>query len=202
MQTVGSEPGRVQWDRSALRRALLPQALTSRSLQNDFDDFNDLFQGAEIALPDVDVSDRVVFVKFTIKLRELYCTNINVRDIRLAVDLKSKTTLTVGVTIEGLTLDCFANHDWDWGPAGGGGTVEAYSNENFATTNLTFTSANFDMVPPSNVQVDFCNSNINIYNLEVRGNLLDKIIDAAQRLVRNVIEEQVEDGTFVDSCGR
>jgi len=161
--------------------------------EGDFEAFNQLFHNAVIDLPDATVSKKLLF-KLNIKIKDLYCQDISIEDILLSFNKESDQRLTFGVTIQGLALNCFANYDYDYGLLDGGGRVEIYSNNNNAETRIAFSSPNFNLEPPESATVEFCTANINIYNMEVRGKFIAKILDTFQKLIRDVVEEEVEDG--------
>ena len=107
---------------------------------------------------------------------------------------ESDQRLTFGVKVQGLALNCFAKYDYDYGLLDGGGRFEVYSNKNSAETRIAFASPDFNQEPPESATVEFCNASINIYNMEIRGKFIGKILDTFQKLIRDVVEDEVEDG--------
>lgn len=158
----------------------------------DFADFNQLFESAKIDLPDAEVSQKIAGITLTLKMKNLYCQNITIGDIELSHKKVSNQRLDFNVSIVDLTMNCFSEYDYDYGFLNGNGRIEAYSKGNYAQTSLAFTSTNFDTAPPTGADVAFCTSNLNIYNMEFRGGIVNWLLDTFQSLVRGVIESRVE----------
>lgn len=160
----------------------------------DFDEFNELFQNASIDLPDFEVSDRVIGIRLKLGLKELYCEDISVGDILLTPNKESNQRLTFKVDLVDIALNCYGRFNYDYGFLDGNGRLEANINKSQASTVLAFRSSNFNLQPPSDSTVDSCDAEINIYNMEFRGGIVSRILDAAQRLVGNRIEGEIAGG--------
>jgi hypothetical protein len=173
-----------------------------RSLNvGDFEEFNQLFMNASIRLPDFEVSQKVLFNTFKLKITELTCRDLSVGDIVLTPNKESNQRLTFKVDLVDLTLNCEGRFNYDWGRIDGNGSVEANINKSQASTVLAFSSTNFALEPPGDSTVDSCDASINIDNMEFRGKIISKILDAAQNAVGNQIEGALEGGkSCVSDC--
>jgi hypothetical protein len=160
----------------------------------DFAEFNQLFENATIKLPDFEVSDRVLGIKFKLRISELYCEDMAVGDIVLTPNKESNQRLTFKVDIVDLALNCYGRFNYDYGFIDGNGSLEANIDRSQASTVLAFSSSNFNLEPPDDSTVESCDSSINIYNMEFRGRIVSKVLDLAQRAVSNRIESAIEDG--------
>jgi hypothetical protein len=156
---------------------------------------------ASIRLPDFEVSQKVLFNTFKLKITELTCRDLSVGDIVLTPNKESNQRLTFKVDLVDLALNCEGRFNYDWGRIDGNGSVEANINKSQASTVLAFSSTNFALEPPGDSTVDSCDASINIDNMEFRGKIISKILDAAQNAVGNQIEGALEGGkSCVSDC--
>jgi hypothetical protein len=183
--TLESSDGGTQDRLSSMRRHLKV---------GDFEEFNQVFENASIKLPDFEVSDRVLGIKFKLRISELYCEDMAVGDIVLTPNKESNQRLTFKVNIVDLALNCYGRFNYDYGFIDGNGSLKANINRSQASTVLAFSSPDFNLEPPGDSTVESCDSSINIYNMEFRGRIVSKVLDLAQRAVSNRIEGAIEDG--------
>jgi hypothetical protein len=160
----------------------------------DFEEFNQLFENASIRLPEFEVSERVLGIRLKLRIRELYCEDISVGDIVLTSNKESNQRLTFKVDVKNLAINCYGRFDYDYGWLDGGGSIEANINRSDLSTVLAFSSPNFTLEPPGDSTSESCDTSINIYNMEFRGRIVSKILDAAQRAVSNRVERELEGG--------
>lgn len=160
----------------------------------DYEEFNQLFKNASIKLPDFEVSDRVLGIRFKLRITELYCEDMAFGDIVLTPNKESNQRLVFKVDIVDLALNCYGRFNYDYGFIDGNGSIEANINKSQASTVIAFSSPNFNLEPPGDSTVESCDSSINIYNMEFRGRIVSRILDLAQRAVSNQVEGAIEDG--------
>lgn len=168
---------------------------SQRHLQDvgDFDRFNQLFQDATITIPnDFVITERVVIADLTLNISNIMCYNIAVGDISLSHSRISTTDIDVNVNITELDMLCDIDYQYTYGFLSGGGIARVTTDNNSASTTLKFQSENFDTFPPNSASVTECTANIEITNIEFFEDLASNIVELFERLIRDLIEEQVE----------
>lgn len=187
--------------------------LFQRSLTiGDFDRFNQLFQGAEIALPDSSLSQD----NLDITLTNLKCYNINIGDIitQWNIDNTSTWTSTEGsngsvtsgnieilqfeINIIPFSVDCSADYTFSAGLFGlidGSGTLTASSTNSSAGIRIDLKSDyGFDNDFPKSIDLGYCNTSLNINNIVFNGpGIIDNILNLLNGLVTNIVEDQAKD---------
>jgi hypothetical protein len=161
----------------------------------DFSAFNNLLAGATIQLPDVTVNEG----RLTIDLKSPFCQDIEIGDIVLSFNKANNQLYTFTVQIIGLNLKCYSDYDYGWRFIDGDGEVYADVTDSSATTQLSFTSPNFNTSPPTSSNADSCVANVNISDLDFEGGIVNSLLDAFERLFRGAIAGAVEDGTNLPS---
>ena len=207
MQALSAATVRMVWLSLLLRITVLStscvaQTATAQPLQpqrhlqtgtEPFASLNALLQDVQWDLPNTTVTDRVALIRLRLTLENVYCTDVSIGDLEWQTLTDTNQEHSIQLTATGVNLNCVASHDWKYGLVGGGGSLQAYTQNNFLQANVTFASANLDVLGPTSVRFDGCNSNLNIYDIDVQGKLADDILNAFEKLMRNAIEELVED---------
>jgi hypothetical protein len=160
----------------------------------DFEEFNRLFENASIRLPEFEVSQRVLGIRLKLRISELYCEDISVGDVVLTSNKESNQRLTFKVDVKNLALNCYGRFNYDYGFIDGNGSIEANIDRSDLSTVLAFGSPHFTLWPPGDSTSESCETSINIYNMEFRGRIVSRILDAAQRAVSNRVESALEGG--------
>ena len=136
--------------------------------RGDFNAFNSLVRDSIIRLPDTVIEDQVAFIDLTLNMTNIRCTGLEVGDVLIDFGMKSNTAFNYMVDILDLDLNCVLDYTYKYGRLSGYGNVEAYTDDNTATTMITFESKNYNEHPPNNSKVDRCLANVEINNLEFR----------------------------------
>jgi hypothetical protein len=167
---------------------------TTRTLAvGDFDEFNELFQDAVIHIPDdFKVSQRIGLIKLELEIRDTKCYDISVGLINVAHKRTSLKQINVNVDVMQLDMKCDVDYRYKYGFLRGGGTAVVRTNDNSASTQLQFFSENFNQMPPSGSTVGWCDTNIEITDINFKGDFVSDIVEWFERLIRDVIEEQIE----------
>jgi hypothetical protein len=167
----------------------------------DFDEFNDLFQGAVIRLGDeaVLVSEQVGLTMLDMTLTNIRCYDIAVGDITMSHVATNAQTVDVTVSIVDLDLQCSLDYRYDYGLLRGGGNAVVTTDNNSLSSTLSFTSTNFEQgLPPTTSTLLACTTNIEITNMDFDGDLVLNIVESFERLIRNALEKKVEDVACVE----
>lgn len=173
---------------------LLKDEPVSHRHLGDFDRFNRLFEGAQIALPDTEVRQWIVFADLVIKVSGLYCTDIVIGDVSISHTKVSDQRIAATAVIEGLDLNCYGNYRSDYGAIGGDGTLVAYTANNRIEIDIDLRSDDFDLEPPSVAAVVECAAAIDVVNLDMSGSALATIATVAEGIVSGIIEDKVNGG--------
>jgi hypothetical protein len=134
----------------------------------DFEEFNQLIRDSFLRLPDTVVNEQVAFIPLALNLTNMRCTGLQVGDVVINYNRITAQRFAYSVEIVDLDLTCFVDYVYDYGVLSGQGSVEAYTSQNTASTQLMFSSPNFDQFPPSGSVVDTCTADVEIDNLEFR----------------------------------
>jgi hypothetical protein len=159
----------------------------TRSLAvGDFAEFNDLFQYAVIHIP----GEFQVSQKLTI--RDIKCFDISVGDITVSDRRRSLQRIDVNVDVTQLDLKCEIDYRYKFGVLRGDGIATVRTNDNSASTSLRFDSVDFNTQPPTGSSVSSCAADIEITDINFRGDFVSEIVEFFERLIRDVIEREIE----------
>ena len=183
------------------RLLLLHSIPSSRQLVvGDFEEFNKLFQDAQISLTSdgqqIEVSERVGLSNLNLKLRNIVCYDISVGDIQIQHRQISAQQIDVTVDIVQLDMECKLNYRYNYGfpPLRGGGTAIISTDDNMASTTLSFYSDNFNQgIPPNKSSSNSCTNDIEITDMKFDGDFLLDVVEVFEKLIRNTVESKVED---------
>lgn len=157
----------------------------------DFDEVNDLLNGAMIRLPDARVETNVI----TVDMTNVRCTNFQIDDILLdatqASDLVGATR--VKVSIEGLLMQCFLDYKYTF-IFTRYGEADLYSSNNRASVSMLFESPDYNggTFHPTKSSVEQCFPEVSIDDLDFRGDIAAVVLNTIERLLRDKVEEQAE----------
>lgn len=179
--------------------ALAAPATTARPVQRraaigDFDELNSLFENALISMPDeFTVNERVGIATLDLTITNMVCSGISVGDVQVSHARQSDQVILVDVDVLELDLTCTMDYSYDYGILSGDGSLQVNTDNNSASTKLSFASNDFDKEPPTTSSVEGCVADVQITNLDFQGDFVSEIIEVFQRLVRGVVERQVGD---------
>jgi len=167
-------------------------AVVPRDLANgDFDELNDLLDGAIIKLPDARVETNLI----TVDMTNLRCTNFRVDDIRLDATRNSDVVgdTTLQVSIEGLDMECFLDYKYSF-IFTRYGTADFYSYDNRASVTMVFESPNYNAgtFHPTKSHVEQCFPEVNVADMDFQGDIAAVVLDTIERLLRDQVEQQAE----------
>jgi hypothetical protein len=173
---------------------------TDRYLEiGDFGRFNELFQDATFALPDTDVSEG----QLSLSLSNLHCREINIGDIHsnyYFVEKEGGETLAFEIHAEPFAMNCFADYSYRFAfLLPGSGRFEAITRGNQAATRIVLNSPDFDLEPPSSVDVEYCEASINILDVEFQGGIVASILNTFKSLISGAVEDRAEKGMCMSS---
>lgn len=173
-----------------------PLSLRRFLAAGDFDRFNKLFEGARIALPDSEIKQWILFADLIIKIKNLYCTDLTVEDILLTYEKESNQKLSFTVSVQGLDMNCYGDYDYAYGAIKGSGSIAATTDSNTLETKIALTSTDFDVEPPSEAVVEYCEARVDVTNLDFSGGVVASIADLFQGLIAGRVESEVNGGTY------
>jgi hypothetical protein len=90
---------------------------------------------------------------------------------------------------------CFADYSYSFSFFRGSGRMEAKAHNSRIQTEIAFHSP-VPQEPPSTTSVVACSTRIDIYDMTFRGGMVARILDLMENLIDNVIEREVQDGTY------
>jgi len=152
----------------------------------DFAALNELFNGAVLKLPNTSVDAGV-----KLDLSNIRCTGVSIGDVIITYSQTNQKLIFTLDIIE-LDLTCYLNYRYSWTIFNGGGECDAYTDNNSAKLSLRFESPDFDLRPPTTVNIESCETNIRITNLNFRGGVVAAIINLVESLIRDTIANEVE----------
>ncbi len=159
----------------------------------DFARFNQLFDNAKISIPGTfEISERVGIVTLDMTMRNIICYDISIGDAAISHIRNSNQDIDVSVNVTQLDIKCDLSYEYDYGLLRGTGEAVVTTDNNSMSTKLGFASSNFELVPPSNSEVESCVTNIQITNIEFTGDFVSNIVEIFERFIRNTIETEIE----------
>lgn len=157
----------------------------------DFDEFNELLEGAMIKLPDATVDMNAIYVDMT----NVRCTDFSVDDIIVKAFQDGNSGSTrLQVSIEGLDMVCFLNYKYTF-LFTRYGTADLYSYDNRASVEMVFESPNYNggTFNPTQSSVTQCFPQVNIANLNFHGDISAVVLNTVERLLRDKVEQEAND---------
>lgn len=104
----------------------------------------------------------------------------------------SQTEQRIALDISGVQIKCKFQWGYKWTIFNGSGHAEAILDQvSGAAINLHFISKDYTNVPPHNVNIGTCQSNIQIADMSFTGGIVATIIDWIEHLLRDTIENQL-----------
>lgn len=182
-----------------LLRPLLRALSADNEEEEDFDRLNDVFRDAELVLPDLQVSQHVVFANLVLNVRGLHCQDLHVNDLSISMDVQNPITsdlseLPFRVSIR-IDANCYADYSYTYGILRGSGSVaiQTQNNQLQVTIAAMSESANttFASAPPTVSIVRDCAIAVEVSHIDLYGGFVAAIADAAQGLVGNAIERSI-----------
>ena len=161
--------------------------------QEDFDEFRELLRNAIIRLPDFEATDTILFFDLIISATNVQCFDVVLGDLQISYALESPQRLAYQVDINDLDLKCTMNYEWAYSFFNGGGTASIDLADNYASTQIFFTSENFELFPPTNSTVEQCTADISITNMDFSGSITDQVLNIFERLLRPFVQGRVSD---------
>lgn len=163
-----------------------------QSNPGDFDRFNELFQGATIAISDdFEVSVRVALITLTLWVDNIDCYDVSVGNI-LMDHTKTNNDIDVTVNISEFDLKCDIQYRYKYGLLSGDGVAQVFTDNNSAATTLRFSSDDYESLPPSTSSVQECVTNINIVRMMFHGDTASDIVEWFEKWIRNLVEQEIE----------
>ena len=165
-------------------------ATTLNTTSTDFQAFNQLFQNAQLLLPDADISTNGL----DLNLRELICSQVIIDDMTLVSPTSGATNTATSQSIQlqvnvRFSLICQANYGYYFPPFfRGDGRVAAMTRDNQFTTHITVAHSD-----RTNVTVDLCQAAVQIYDLDFRGGLVARLVEVAEKPVADLLQSQIQD---------
>lgn len=156
----------------------------------DFQDFNEIFQNAQLVLPDADISTSGL----DLSIRDLVCSQVVIDDMTVVSPPPNGNTVTsiqLQVNIQ-FSLICEANYSYRFPPFfRGSGRVGASTRNNQFATQWTVT--HHRPTTTTSVTVNLCQAQIDIYNLDFRGGLVARIVDLASKPVSDILQREIQE---------
>lgn len=152
----------------------------------DFDELNDLLNGANIRLPDARVETSVVKVDMT----NVRCTNFRVDDVQLT-NTQNAGSLRLQLNVEGLDMNCFLDYKYSF-IFTRYGSADLYSYDNRASLSVLLESPNYssDIFHPTESSVEQCFPQVNIADMDFHGGISALVLDTIERLLRDKVEQE------------
>ena len=157
----------------------------------DFQELNDLLEGAVIKLPDA----RVETNSITVDMTNVRCTNFQVDDI--AVNAKQSSDVAgdtrLQLDIYGLDMVCYLDYKYSF-IFTRYGQADLYSNDNQASVSMIFQSPNYKdgNYNPTQSYVEQCSPQVNVANIDFRGDIAAIVLSVVEGLLRNEVEAEAE----------
>eukprot|EP00581_Thalassiosira_minuscula_P013526 CAMPEP_0183722274 /NCGR_PEP_ID=MMETSP0737-20130205/14280_1 /TAXON_ID=385413 /ORGANISM="Thalassiosira miniscula, Strain CCMP1093" /LENGTH=336 /DNA_ID=CAMNT_0025952407 /DNA_START=172 /DNA_END=1178 /DNA_ORIENTATION=+ len=162
-----------------------------RNLQAKFASLNKIFSRISLKLPNAEVSRSGLKIKIT----QLVCRNLNVRDIQVSHSAQSATSQKVNVNVSGLKVNCSFRWEYKWTIFNGSGSGSAKLNpSSSASVALQFISENYAIHSPHDVGIPNCNTNIQIEDMGFDGDglgIIGGIMDLFEGMFRDTVEGEL-----------
>ena len=170
-------------------------ALKRQLAIGDFERFNELFNGAELVLPDAELGEGGA----RLELSDMYCSDVNIGDIQTSYnvikDSIGRDVLEFDINVSPFAMECYGDYDYYIFVRLGGGefTVDTMGNS-LSTKILIQSPSTFDLEPPVDSSVATCSAKIET-NAQVsfRGDFLGRVANLFKEPVSNLIENEAED---------
>ena len=164
-----------------------------RAAIGDFDEFNQLFENAQLEIPEeFEVSEWVGIAQLEMTISNMVCKDLNVGDIQIDHQQNSAQQIDVLININQLDITCEMDYVYTYGILRGDGWVRLTTEDNSANTRLEFNSADFSNFPPNgNANIRPCIADIEIENMQFEGDFVSDVIEVFQGLVRGVVEREI-----------
>ena len=159
----------------------------------DFDEFVDLFRRAVIRLPEFESSETILFADLNIKAKNVKCFDIILADVQISYQLESNERLTFQLDVNDLDLTCELDYEWDYSFFNGNGKATIALNDNYVSSTLAFVSEGFDAHPPNASNVEKCNADITVSDMDFSGSVTDSILNVFESLLRGYVEDTVSE---------
>jgi len=176
----------------ASAHSMAPGELTlmARSLaMGDFDELNRLLEGAVIRLPD----GRVTTSAITLDITNLRCTDFRIDDFLVQSSRQNGRETSVRIDIEGLGMICTLDYVYTF-LFTRRGSADLYSYDNRASISMSFESPNYEdsIFHPTKSTVKQCDPEVNIEDLDFRGDISALVLDIVEGLIRDKVEAEAE----------
>lgn len=157
----------------------------------DFDELNELLEGATIKLPDARVETSAI----TVDMTNLRCTNFRIDDIVVdatqSSDFVGDTKLQV--SFEGLDMICYLDYKYSF-IFTRYGKADLYSYDNRASVSMVFEAPNYNdgTFHPTKSSVEQCFPEVNVANMDFRGDIAAIVLNTIEGLLRDQVEKEAE----------
>ena len=153
-----------------------------------FSALNTIFSQITLKLPDTQVSRSGLDITIT----ELTCNQLKIQDIQLSHALVSDTLQRLEIDISGLEIICNFRWEYKWTIFNGSGNGSAKLDpSSSASIGLDVLSQNYNNFPPNDVNVNQCQSNIQIADMDFDGDGLG-VIGGIMSLIEGLLRDTVE----------
>ena len=132
-------------------------------------------------------------------ITNLKCTNLNINDITLLHNSipNNPTKQVVNISIKGINLKCDFNWEYKWTIFNGRGIGNALLSPSTTSASLgiSFLSDDYNISPPTDVNVHSCNLAIDIQDMDFDGDgigIVGGIIALFEGLLRDTVENELE----------
>ena len=159
----------------------------SRALAvGDFQELNDLVKDAVVQLPDA----RVDTGSITLDLRDIQCSQFSIDDV-IITNTREGGAVRVQLDVQGLDMSCTMDYVYSFlftrrGSADVNGSAQASIVASFALPD------NENIFLPSAPTVDLCNPEVNINEVEFRGDISAVVLDTIKGMLRRRVESEAE----------
>ena len=157
-----------------------------------FDAFNDLLGSITLRLPDASVSQNGLDLTIT----ELSCRDVSLRSVQIRHTFGSSTRQTVQLEVLGVEVRCDFRWEYKWsffnGRGSGSGRLDPQS---AASIELSFASDDYELYPPTDVDVSSCRPRLEIADLDFDGDgvgFVGGVVSLFEGLLRGTIESELE----------
>lgn len=164
--------------------------------EGDFQDLNEILNGAVIKIPDQSISVNALFT-LNLNLSNLRCTGFSIGDIVLQYTRANNEELSLSMEILQVDLKCSLKYQYNYAFFSGEGQADAYLDNNSARLSFGFESSDFNTRPPTKVTMKTCGEDkdmikIRVTELDFRGGVLSSIFDMFEGAIAGAIEDSVE----------
>jgi len=165
----------------------------------DFEEINEILEGAVISIPDQTVTANALFT-LTLDLKNLKCFAFSVGDIVINYILDNNQRLQMTLDVIELGLTCSLNYDYRYSSSSGSGEADAFTDNSSAKLSFSFESSDFTSRPPSNFNLKSCGNEpedsrvyIDVTDIDLRGEVVSSISMVFNELIATAIKANVED---------